>query len=72
MQALRVLGRALVLTGAHKRATIHFDEAVSLARADDPGTAVEVLLDAALASWLTAGPARALPLARRAKIWPAR
>ncbi len=67
VQALRVLGRALVLTGAHKRATIHFDEAVSLARADDPGTAVEVLLDAALASWFTAGPARALPLARRAK-----
>ena len=38
-----------------------------MAQAEDPGTAVDVLLDAALASWFTAGPARAVPLASQAR-----
>jgi DNA-binding CsgD family transcriptional regulator len=67
VEALRMQGRALVLAGAHDRSAARFAEAVSMAQAYDPGTAVDVLLDAALASWFTAGPARAVPLASQAK-----
>ncbi len=67
VEALRMQGRALVLAGAHDRSAARFAEAVSMAQADDPGTAVDVLLDAALASWFTAGPARAVPLASQAR-----
>jgi DNA-binding NarL/FixJ family response regulator len=67
IEALRMQGRALVLSGAHDRAAARFAEAVSMAQGDDPATAVDVLLDAALASWFTAGPARAVPLASEAR-----
>ncbi len=67
VEALRMQGRALVLSGAHDRAAARFAEAVSAAQADDPGTAVDVLLDAALASWFTAGPGQAVSLASRAR-----
>ena len=67
VEALRMQGRALVLSGAHDHSAARFAEAVSMAQAEDPGTAVDVLLDAALASWFTAGPARAVPLASQAR-----
>jgi DNA-binding CsgD family transcriptional regulator len=61
-----MLGRALVLGGAHERAAVAFDQAAALALPGDPDTGVAVLLDAAFSSWLTAGPVRALPIAGRA------
>jgi DNA-binding NarL/FixJ family response regulator len=66
VEALWMLGRALVMAGAHDRARAAFDEAATASLTDDPGTAAEVLLDAAFSSWLTAGPVQALPLASRA------
>jgi DNA-binding CsgD family transcriptional regulator len=66
VQARWMLGRALVMTGAHDRAYAAFCAAADLAEADDPGTAVEVLLNATYASMLTEGPVRALPAASRA------
>ena len=62
-----MLGRALVVTGDHDRAAAMFEQAAQAARPDDPGTAVQVLLDAAYCSWLTFGPVRALPIASRAR-----
>jgi DNA-binding CsgD family transcriptional regulator len=67
VQAGWVLGRALVMTGAHDQAHAAFCEAADLAQAEDPAAAVEVLLNAAFASMLTAGPVRALPVASRAR-----
>lgn len=48
-----MLGRALVMTGEHDRAAAAFDEAARLARPDDPGTAVRVLLDASSSAMIT-------------------
>lgn len=67
VQARWMLGRALVMTGDHDQAHAAFCEAADLAQAEDPGTAVEVLLNAAFTSMLTAGPVRALPVASRAR-----
>jgi len=67
VEALRMQGRALVLSGAHDRAAARFAAAVAATEADDPGIAADVLLDAALASWFTAGPAQAVPLASQAR-----
>ena len=66
-EALWMLGRALAMTGDHDGSAAAFDEAAALARGHDPGTAVQVLLDAAFCRWLSAGSAPALPLARRAR-----
>ena len=66
-QAQWILGRALTMTGAHDRAHGAFVRAADLAEADDPATAVEVLLNAAFTGMLTAGPVRALPIADRAR-----
>jgi DNA-binding CsgD family transcriptional regulator len=66
VEALWMLGRSLMIAGMHERAAAAFEEAVGLALPVDPGTAVEVLLDAAYSSCLTAGPAEALPIAGRA------
>ncbi|HEY4464708.1 MAG TPA: helix-turn-helix transcriptional regulator, partial [Streptosporangiaceae bacterium] len=66
VRALWMMGRALVLAGAHERARTAFDDAVTMALPGDPGTAVNVLIDAAFSSWLTTGPVQALPIARRA------
>jgi DNA-binding CsgD family transcriptional regulator len=66
-EALWMLGRALAMTGDHGRSAAVFDEAAALARDEDPGTAVEVMLDAAFCCFLSAGPAPALPLADRAR-----
>jgi DNA-binding CsgD family transcriptional regulator len=67
VQARWMLGRALVMTGAHDQAHAVFGQAADLAEPNDPQTAAEVLLDAAYTSMLTAGPARALPVAARAR-----
>lgn len=67
VQALRMLGRALSSTGAYERAAVRFDEAVQIAQSNDATAAVQILLDYALTSWLSGGPARALPLAERAR-----
>ena len=66
VEALWMLGRALVMTGDHELAAAAFEGAAATAK-DDPGTAVEVLLDAALSRWLSAGPGQALPIASRAR-----
>jgi DNA-binding CsgD family transcriptional regulator len=66
IEALWMMGRALVLAGAHERARTAFDDAVTVALPGDPGTAVSVLMDAAFSSWLTTGPVQALPIAGRA------
>jgi DNA-binding CsgD family transcriptional regulator len=65
-ETLWMLGRALAMTGDHDRSAAAFDEAAALARDEDPGTAVEILLDAAFCCFLSAGPAPALPVAGRA------
>jgi DNA-binding CsgD family transcriptional regulator len=67
VEALWMLGRALVMTGDHDRAAAIFDQAASTAQAGDPGTAVQVLLDASFSAMISAGPGRALPVASRAR-----
>ncbi|MGH3972894.1 MAG: helix-turn-helix transcriptional regulator [Pseudonocardiaceae bacterium] len=66
VKVLWMLGRAFSATGAHNDSTTCFAQAVELAEAHDPAVTIEVLLDAALASWISAGPAKSLPLAERA------
>jgi DNA-binding CsgD family transcriptional regulator len=66
-QAQWLLGRALTMNGGHERAHATFVRAADLAETADPATAVEVLLNAAFAAMLTAGPVRALPIADRAR-----
>ena len=56
VQALWMLGRALAMVGDHDRSAAVFSEAAALARDSDPGTAVQVLLDAAFCCFLSAGP----------------
>jgi len=63
---LRILGRAFSATGAHHDSTTCFAQAGELAEGHDPAVTIEVLLDAAMASWVSAGPAKSLPLADRA------
>lgn len=67
VDALRMLGRSLASNSAHELAGARFEEAVRLAEELDPAMAVQVLLDHALATWLTGGPAVALPLTVRAR-----
>jgi DNA-binding CsgD family transcriptional regulator len=67
VETLWMLGRAFAAAGQHDRAATAFGEAASLARGDDPATAVEVLLDAAFCAELSAGPAPALVLASQAR-----
>jgi DNA-binding CsgD family transcriptional regulator len=67
VKALWMCGRAMVMTGDHKRAAAAFGEAARLAETDDPGTAVAVLLDATFSAMISAGPKRALLPAGRAR-----
>ena len=67
IHALRMLGRGLFITGHPEQAAARFEEAALLAQAYDLDAAVRILLDHALGSWLTGGPARSLPLAERAR-----
>ncbi|MGH9281245.1 MAG: ATP-binding protein [Acidimicrobiales bacterium] len=66
-EALRMLGRALFMTGAGTRGVRRFDEAAELAGPDHPGLAVHALLDHSRAAWLTEGPVGALPAIARAR-----
>lgn len=66
VMALWMLGRAQVMTGHHDPAGESFLAAADLAVGDDPGTATEVLLDAALCRMRVSGPGPALPVAARA------
>jgi DNA-binding CsgD family transcriptional regulator/Tfp pilus assembly protein PilF len=65
-EVLWMLGRAFSTIGAHSDSMTCFAQAVELAEAHDPTVITEMLLDAALASWKSAGPAKSLPLAERA------
>jgi DNA-binding CsgD family transcriptional regulator len=67
VEGLWMLARTLHVTGAHDQAARRFGEAIDLAESYDHGLAVEILLEFAMATWMTAGPARSLPLARRAR-----
>jgi DNA-binding CsgD family transcriptional regulator len=67
VEALWMLGRGLVMTGDHDQAAVVFEQAAHLARADDPETAVQVLLDASFSAMISAGPGPALAPARRAR-----
>jgi len=60
---LRLCARAHAASGAHTKATDHFAQAEQAAQG---AGGAEVLIDAALAAWPAQGPARALPLVRRA------
>ena len=50
----------------HNNSTTCFAQAVELAESHDPALAIEVLVDAALASYISSGPANSLPLAEQA------
>ena len=66
VKVLRMLGRAFSATGVHNDSTTCFAQAAELAKTHDPAMTIEILLDAALASSVSAGPAESLPLAARA------
>ncbi|GAC1374645.1 MAG: hypothetical protein NVSMB32_17720 [Actinomycetota bacterium] len=67
LAALRLLGRALTMAGVPDRAGACFEQAAAVAEVVGRSAAVEVLVDHAMASWLTAGPAKSLPLLVRAR-----
>lgn len=66
LKVLRMLGRAFFATAAHNESMTCFVQAAELAESHDPAVTIEVLSDAALTSWISAGPAQSLPLAERA------
>ena len=59
-QALRLLARALVYTGAYQAAAGRFEESAQLATALDPDFAVQTLVAYASESWFFVGPAKVL------------
>jgi DNA-binding CsgD family transcriptional regulator len=67
VHAIRMIAMAHTAAGSHELAALAYERAFRQARADYPELAAEILLDHALASWLTAGPVRALPLASKAR-----
>ena len=67
VEALRMLGRALMLTGGETEGRLRFEEAALVAGIDHPALSVQALLDHSRAAWLTGGPARALPVVDRAR-----
>lgn len=66
LKVLRLQGRAFAATGAYNDSTGCFTHAAELAESQGPAPTIEVLLDAAITSWIPAGPARPLLLAARA------
>ncbi len=66
-RALRMLGRALFAAGAPDQSAARFEQGAALAQAQDAGAAAQIVVDHALSSWLSGGPATALPLAVRAR-----
>jgi DNA-binding CsgD family transcriptional regulator len=67
MAARRLLGRARFIGGDPEGALREFQQAVNASPPSDPSEAVNTLLEAVYVSWPTVGPARATPLAARAK-----
>jgi DNA-binding CsgD family transcriptional regulator len=67
MAARRLLGRARFVGGDPEGALREFQQAVNASPPAHPSEAVETLLEAVYVSWPTVGPARATPLAARAK-----
>jgi len=66
IQALRMLGRAFSATGAYNDSATCFTRATELAEIHNPTVTIEVLVDASLASLMSTGPVKSLPLAERA------
>src|SRR3989442_1530079 len=66
-QAIAVLERAGRLGGDPEGALAEFEQAVNVSPPFAPGEGVNTLLEAVYVSWPTVGPARATPLAARAK-----
>jgi len=67
IQALRIKGLAHASTADHERAALAYGEAARLAEPDSSELAADILVDQALVSWLSGGPARSLPLVSRAR-----
>lgn len=67
IEALRMLGRALFLSGDAAGGEQRFEQAGALVSAADPDVAVHAFLDLSRALWLTAGPGGALRAAARAR-----
>jgi DNA-binding CsgD family transcriptional regulator len=67
VQVLRLEGLAYASMARHDRAAASYEQATGLAEPVCSELAAEVLVDYALVSWLSGGPARSLPLALRAK-----
>jgi hypothetical protein len=67
IETLRMLARAQFAVGTHQTVRSQFAHAVELAETDFPSTAAEVQLDDAVASRLTADPARSSRLIARAR-----
>ncbi|MFI5915063.1 LuxR C-terminal-related transcriptional regulator [Dactylosporangium sp. NPDC051541] len=67
VEALRMMGLAHSTTAAHDAASDCYEQATRVAEPDHPGLAAMALVDHALTIWTVAGPARALPLATRAR-----
>ena len=66
-KALHMLSRALAVMGDGRQAGDRFAEAVVAAEAVDPDSAVDVLIDQAIWSWWTVGPAEAVQVADKAR-----
>ncbi|MGH3607290.1 MAG: helix-turn-helix transcriptional regulator [Pseudonocardiaceae bacterium] len=66
VKVLRILARVFSAIGALSDSTACFEQAAELAKMHNPTATIEVLLEAALASWVSTGPAESLPLAERA------
>ena len=67
VESLRMLGRALILTGEEMQGALRFEEAALVAGDEHRALAVRAVLDHSRAAWLTGGPARALPVVLRAR-----
>jgi DNA-binding CsgD family transcriptional regulator len=67
VNALQMLGRALIMIGDETQGRLRFEEAARVAGRDHPALSVLALLDLSRAAWLTGGPARALPVVDRAR-----
>lgn len=67
VEALRMLGRTLVMTDDVITGTRRFEEAAKVAEGDHPALAVQAMLDQSRAAWLTGGPVAALPAIERAR-----
>ena len=65
--ARRLLGRVLFIAGDANGAQLEFQQAVDESAASAPADTVQTLLEAVYVSWPSGGPARATPLARRAR-----